>query len=384
MFGRNKGGGRTCTVDTNQHTVTITFNLDEARVHIAQVITFLSLVMPQTLAVRVVAIILLSIGVPRNTIVDLYVCCRRSLCTYSKAIVNGQLESLFTIKKGAGRLPFFSLLGGKNYADEIRHVLDTENFCCAADIQRMLKERFGLEATISTVKYMLKTWGYKWLKCGSIPAKADVVLQREFYDGTLHPAMEDAKAGKIHLFFMDVSHFVFGCDFLGHVWTLARRFVRTYSGRNRYNVLGALDYATKEVVTVTNTSYITATEIVKMLEKLRAKFGNDGLPIRIILDNARYQKCKIVQEAAERLNIELLYIPPYSPNLNLIERLWKYTKSEIRGHIADIQSFEAFQAFIDQVLSETATTRLPRMNKLIGDKVQLFDQANIAPTLAAA
>ena len=70
--------------------------------------------------------------------------------------------------------------------------------------------------------------------------------------------------------------------------------------------------------------------------------------------------------------------------MNLIERLWKYTKSEIRGHIADIQNFEAFQAFIDQVLSETATTRLPRMNKLIGEKVQLFDQANIAPTLVAA
>ncbi len=52
------------------------------------------------------------------------------------------------------------------------------------------------------------------------------------------------------------------------------------------------------------------------------------LPIVLILDNARYQKCQIVWLLACELNIELLYLPSYSPNLNLIERLWKFVKKK--------------------------------------------------------
>ena len=53
-----------------------------------------------------------------------------------------------------------------------------------------------------------------------------------------------------------------------------------------------------------------------------------AIPITLVLDNARYQKCKVVQDFANSLGIELLYLPPYSPNLNLIERLWKFVKKK--------------------------------------------------------
>ena len=100
-------------------------------------------------------------------------------------------------------------------------------------------------------QYMLKSWGYRWLKCGSLPAKANTVLQRQFFENTLEPAMNDAKDGKCHLFFMDAAHFIYGCEYLGRLWTKVRRFVRTATGGERYNVLGALDYATKVVEAVT-------------------------------------------------------------------------------------------------------------------------------------
>jgi len=122
--------------------------------------------------------------------------------------------------------------------------------------------------------------------------------------------MSEALENKLTLLFLDGSHFVMGCDFLGYIYGKTRRFIKTFSGRKRYNVLGALNIATKKV----------AVEY-------------SGKPIHIVLDNARYQKCIIVRELAIELGIELHYIPPYSPNLNLIERLWKHVKSRLRSKI---------------------------------------------------
>jgi len=65
-----------------------------------------------------------------------------------------------------------------------------------------------------------------------------------------------------------------------------------------------------------------------------------GLPVHLVLDNARYQKCATVQELAGKLGIALEYIPPYSSNLNLIERIWKFTKGELRSkYYGDFESF---------------------------------------------
>lgn len=137
----------------------------------------------------------------------------------------------------------------------------------------------------------------------------------------------------------------------------------------RYNVLGAIDFATKEVVTVTNDTYITATEVCEILLKVSAKYT--GKTIHIVLDNARYQKYKTVQNLAVELCIDLVYIPPYSPNLNLIERLWKFVKSELRTKFYD--DFEVFCGRIDQIVASTSTYNKSKISELIGNKVQLFD-----------
>ena len=181
--------------------------------------------------------------------------------------------------------------------------------------------------------------------------------------------MEKAEEGTLALLFMDASHFVLGCDYLGSIYCRARRFVKSFSGRMRYNVLGAIDFATKEVVTVANDAYITATEVCEMLRKLSAKYA--GKPVHLVLDNARYQKCRIVQDLAKELGINLVYIPPYSPNLNLIERLWKFVKGELRSKYYD--DFTAFQKKIDSIIESTAKDNLPKIKSLIGEKVQLFD-----------
>ncbi len=180
--------------------------------------------------------------------------------------------------------------------------------------------------------------------------------------------MEKAKSGDIALLFLDASHFVMGCDFLGHIYGKTRRLVRTFSGRQRYNVLGALDYVSKKIHTVTNDTYITATEVCTMLCQIASEYK--GLPIHLVLDNVRYQKCAAVQELAGELGIALEYIPPYSPNLNLIERIWKFTKSELRSKYYG--DFKSFREKIDSTICSTSGSNKTKIDKLIGKGIQLY------------
>jgi transposase len=141
----------------------------------------------------------------------------------------------------------------------------------------------------------------------------------------LNPRLEEAKAGQRHVFFVDAAHFVFG-TFLCCLWSFARLFVRAASGRQRLNVLGAFNAITRELTAVTNTTVVNTETMCALLRKVAAQ-GLVG-PVTLVLDNARYQRNAVVQALAASLGIELLFLPSYSPNLNLIERLWRFLKRE--------------------------------------------------------
>lgn len=181
--------------------------------------------------------------------------------------------------------------------------------------------------------------------------------------------MSKAKKNKIALLFLDGSHFVMGSDFLGYIYGKTRRFVKTFSGRKRYNVLGALNFVTKKVTVVANDTYITATVVCEMLRKVAAEYA--GKSVHIVLDNARYQKCEVVRNLAMELGVQLHYIPPYSPNLNLIERLWKYVKNKLRSKYYD--QFDDFMETIDTIIEDAGSGSKKLIDKLIGDSVQIFD-----------
>jgi len=140
-------------------------------------------------------------------------------------------------------------------------------------------------------------------------------------------------------------------------------------------VLGAINAVSKELVLVTNTSYITSIQICEMLVKI-AMSRNQAVPITIVLDNARYQRCKLVMTKAEELGIELLFLPPYSPNLNLIERLWKFVKKEVLyGKYYD--QFDKFQAAITSCLNQTETRHKKALDSLLTLKFQTFAETKV-------
>ena len=153
----------------------------------------------------------------------------------------------------------------------------------------------GIRREQSQVAVFMKKLGLKLRKVGQIPAKADVVKQKAFVDNELAPRLEEAKQGKRHLFFVDAAHFVLA-PFLGFLWCFVRLFVKAPAGRQRFNVLGALHATSRQLVTVTNDSYINSHSVVALLKELAAQFADAA--ITLVMDNARYQRCKFVMAQA--------------------------------------------------------------------------------------
>jgi len=205
-----------------------------------------------------------------------------------------------------------------------------------------------------------------------LPCKANPEEQRKFLNDKLLPLIEFAKKGAIELFFMDASHFVMG-GFAGRVWSVVRKYVKTASGRKRYNVLGALNFISKKIETVTNDTYITSTQVIELLEKLAASFIK---PIKIVLDNARYQRCRIVIERAAELGIELVFLPTYSPNLNLIERVWKIVKSKVLNS-AYYETFDGFCDNIFECVDSLHEKCASEMASSVTQNFQIIDQSQI-------
>lgn len=197
--------------------------------------------------------------------------------------------------------------------------------------------------------------------------------QAEFLDTKLKPKLDAAVAGQGHVFFVDAAHFVFG-TFLCCLWSFTRIFVRAASGRQRFNVLGAWNAVTRELIAVTNTTVVNTETMCELLRKI-ADLGLTG-PITLVLDNARYQRNAVVQALAAQLGITLLFLPSYSPNLNLIERLWKFTKRRAlygRYH----PTFRDFQAAIQEVLDGLSTKYSQQLASLMTLNFQQFDDVSL-------
>jgi hypothetical protein len=220
--------------------------------------------------------------------------------------------------------------------------------------------------------------GLNWRCVAAVPLPPNQTVaehaatQADFLETKLEPLLEAARVGQGPVFFVDAAHFVMGA-FLCCVGCLARLFLRGGSGRKRYSVLGAWNAVTRELVSITTDATVSA-ETVGALLRTVAALGLQG-PITLVLDNARYQHCALVMDLAKNLNIHLLFLPSYSPNLNLIERLWKFVKRQVLygRHYA---TFADFRAAIDGCLAKIPTDHQDKLKSLMTHNFQTFDKVS--------
>ena len=208
-----------------------------------------------------------------------------------------------------------------------------------------------------------------------LPAKATPEQQARFRVEEGEPRLAQARAGQRAVFFVEAAHFVFAPS-LGGLGSGTRIFLRAPAGRQRFNGLGALTALPHELGTVTTDTAITAPEVCALLRQVAAR--NLGVPVPVVLDNARYQRCAQVVTLAASRQLELWFLPPYSPNLNLIERLWKFVKKPCLSstYYAD---FAALRTAIVQGVARTHTTPRPAWASRLPLRFQLFTKAQFVP-----
>jgi len=183
----------------------------------------------------------------------------------------------------------------------------------------------NIKPSIKTTRAFIRKVKIKKRKAKNIPGKADPIVQEEFIQKILIPLSQKVMLDfdKMHVFFMDAAHIVNGKNISG-IWSQERKAVKSGSGRQRVNIVAAVDPFHEKYVITPFPENVNEQALKKFLRQVRYSVGSKEKPIVIVLDNARYQKTKRFRSLAQSLNIQLEYLPPYSPNLNLCERMWKY------------------------------------------------------------
>lgn len=316
---------------------------------------------------KVEALLLKSHGLPHQKICRILDISKNTLISYLRQYQAGGLEKL---KELHFRQPKSAL---EDHQESLENYFREHPVASVKEAMDIIEKQTGIHRSENRVREFMKRTGLKRRKVGMIPAKADIDQQKNFVEEKIKPRLEEARTGQRAVFFVDAAHFVL-LPFLGFLWSFTRIFIKAPTGRSRFNVLGALNAMTHELIMVCNDTYINAKSVCELLKKLADQ--SVGLPITVILDNARYQKCLLVQEIALFLNIELLYLPTYSPNLNLIERLWKFVKKKCLWS-KYYGNFKDFKDAITACLDQTHTTYKDELNTLLNLKFQLFNKDQI-------
>ena len=210
--------------------------------------------------------------------------------------------------------------------DKLRIELDTNIHLTSQSVIEYVNKEFGIKYSISGMRDLLHRLGYEYKKPKLIPGNPDIDAQEEFvqyYEDFMSNKPSDAE-----ILFVDAVHPEHNTmAAYGWIKRGQKKELKTNSGRQRLNLHGAINAETHEV-TVIESETVNRDSTLELLEILEQKYIYASM-IYIILDNARYHYSKEVKDWLDGKNIKLVFLPAYSPNLNLIERLWKFFKKNV-------------------------------------------------------
>lgn len=209
------------------------------------------------------------------------------------------------------------------------------------EIQNYILEKFKIDYSVENVRKLVLKLGLKCIRSKSVPGNPPTVEeQRKFVDDY---QVRRAKPGCKNLF-IDGMHLVHQNE-KSYCWgdPTFPQILETNSSRKRLNIIGAWNPETYSLIHLTGEENCNADRVISLLEKI-LQIYEDASKIYIYVDNARYFWAKKVQEWIDRNGkIKCIFLPPYSPNLNLIERFWKFAKKKLvkRTYYAKYKTFRA-------------------------------------------
>jgi transposase len=220
-------------------------------------------------------------------------------------------------------------------------------YLTARGVASWVETQFGVRYTDSGITAVLHRLDFVYKKPKLVPGKADPQAQEAFL--VKYEELKQNKGEDDVICFMDAVHPQHN-PVLGYGWIKRGedRDVRSNTGRQRLNINGAIDLETLEPV-VRYDDTIDAASTIALFDQLQVVYFAAAW-IYVICDNAKYYRSKLVQEYLKTSRIKLVFLPAYAPNLNLIERLWKYFKKQVLYN-RYYQSFDDFRSACEDFFS---------------------------------
>lgn len=226
---------------------------------------------------------------------------------------------------------------------QLREYVSTHLFLDVFPIILYVMGQFGHTFSRSGMRDLLHRIGFVYKKTSQAPGKADPEKQRRFV-AMLEEFMR-IKGADIPVLFMDATHPAHN-SMPAYGWILSgeRVEIPSNTGRERLNINGAVNAETHEVFIV-DSETINSDSTIALLQKIEAGYP-DAERIYVFADNASYYHSKTVATYLAKSRICLEFLPPYSPNLNIIERLWRF----MHKHTAYSRFYPTFQEFRAELL----------------------------------
>ena len=205
--------------------------------------------------------------------------------------------------------------------------LENEIYLTTSAVIEYVGKEFNQSYSVSGMRDLLKRLGYSYKKPKLVPGNPDIEAQQEF--AQYYEDFMQKKSADTEVLFIDAVHPEHNTmAAYGWIKKGQKRRIKTNSGRQRLNLHGAINIESMEV-TVIESDSVNKDSTIDLLETLNQKYFLSR-EIIIILDNARYHYSKEVREYLRGApRIRLVFLPTYSPELNLIERLWKFFKKKV-------------------------------------------------------
>lgn len=219
-----------------------------------------------------------------------------------------------------------ALLSAAEVAELDTH-LQQELHPSAASVARWVQERFAVRYTDSGMTALLHRLGYRYKKPKLLPGKAPAPEVQEDFVAS-YKKLKENKGEHDAILFMDATHPQHNPVLAGGWIKRGHRFpLNSNTGRRRLNINGVIDVATMHALIRYDDS-IDAESTIALFQQIEIAYPK-AATITVFCDNARYYRAQAVRAYLEHSRIDLQFLPPYAPNLNLIERFWKFFKRRV-------------------------------------------------------